>query len=329
MQRVGIIGAGLMGRTHARTIMSEVSDAKVTCVADAFGDAAERLADEYGLASTTDPQELMSRDDVDAVIIATPGFTHPELTLTAIGLGKPVLCEKPFAVDVVSAEEVLNAERALPEPLITVGFMRRFDEGYRRIRDALASGEYGAPYLAYQAHRSPASSPSPGKADPVGWILDGGVHEVDVTRWLLGREIVEVEVVTPLEEGATDRPVLALLHCEDGVVSTLELNGRSYGYDIRCEVLADRASFSLDDRRTSVRRDATDGTPVPLMFQERFGDAYRRELQAWLSRTPAFSDAATSWDGYVATVVCDALVTALREGKRQPVQLLAPPAPAL
>src|SRR3954447_23630174 len=137
--QVGVIGAGLMGTTHVRTLRSAVGGAQVAAIAHSVPEAGRRLAAEAGLdVAHTDPYALIEDPGVDAVIVASPGDTHDRLVLACVEAGKPVLCEKPLATTVSAARHVMEAEAALGRRLIQVGFMRRFDPGYAALEGRLS-----------------------------------------------------------------------------------------------------------------------------------------------------------------------------------------------
>ena len=166
--RVGVIGAGLMGAIHARLLGSAL-----VAVADPRPDVAADYAD--GL-------ELIAAPDVEAVVVASPVPTHEPFVLACLEAGKPVLCEKPLAADAAAALRIAEADTA---GLVTVGFMRRFDPAYVDLKARLAA--VGRPLLVHCVHRNPSV---PAYFDAPMMLTDSVAHEIDVTRWLLGQEIV-------------------------------------------------------------------------------------------------------------------------------------------
>jgi myo-inositol 2-dehydrogenase/D-chiro-inositol 1-dehydrogenase len=281
--RVGVIGAGLMGTTHARLLGADLV----------------ATADPARPATYKDGLELIAAPDVDGVVIASPVITHEPYVLACIDAGKPVLCEKPLAVDAAACLRIAEADA---RGLVSVGFMRRFDPAYAELKARLE-----APLMIHCAHRNPSVHDF---FDSAMILTDSVVHEVDITRWLLGQEIVRVQVMTPrstsrAREGLRD-PQLVILETEGGQLVTVEaFVSAGYGYDIRCTVVGESGVAEL---------------PVAIAenFQERFEEAYRLELAAWVAGEPG----ATAWDGYAAARVTEALVESLESG--EPVELLAP-----
>jgi myo-inositol 2-dehydrogenase/D-chiro-inositol 1-dehydrogenase len=326
---LGVIGAGLMGSTHARVLSASVPAAEVVAISDALLDSGRRIADEVGAdAVYTDAFELIGDPRIDAVIVASPAETHEEFVLACLQEGKPVLCEKPLAAGVEAARRVLDAETALGRRLVTVGFMRRFDPGYADMKRRLDAGDVGRPLLVHCAHRNPAAPASFGSRMI---ITDTVVHEMDTVRWLTGQEIVRVTVLTPrpsglAPEGVRD-PQLVLFETHGGLIADVEaFVNAQYGYDIRCEVVGETGTLALAPAATvAVRRAQTESKGVPSRFQERFAAAYLHELQAWVSAATGGPPAgASAWDGYATAVVSDACVQSLNEGTPVEVVLETP-----
>ena len=153
--QVGVIGAGLMGSTHVRTLSASVPDAEVAAVSDAIRGSAERIAREAGVQTVyTDALGLIHDPGIDAVVIASPANTHEQFVLACFEAGKPVLCEKPLASSAAEALRVVQAEVALKRRLIQVGYMRQFDPGYQEIQRIKDEGGVSAIVLnaAYGYH---------------------------------------------------------------------------------------------------------------------------------------------------------------------------------
>ena len=182
--RIAVLGVGVMGADHVARITSRISGAAVTVINDYVTEkAAEVAAAVPGARVANDPFDAIADDDVDAILLATPGPTHEKQLLACLEQGKPVLCEKPLTTDSGSSLEVVHQEAALGTPLIQVGFMRRFDPEYQQLKMLIDGGELGQPLVMHCAHRNPAVPPG---FDSAMVVRDSLVHEVDVTRFLLG-----------------------------------------------------------------------------------------------------------------------------------------------
>jgi myo-inositol 2-dehydrogenase/D-chiro-inositol 1-dehydrogenase len=333
--RVGVIGTGIMGADHVNTLHRMVSGAEVRMVADVDSARAKGVADSLPNAVATDDGfALIADTSVDAIVIASHDSTHAALVLAAIAAGKPVLCEKPLAPTVDECLTIVRAEAAATvesgKPLISLGFMRRFDPGYTEMKRALADGAIGSPLLVHCISRGVGSAPG---ASDESSVTGSAIHEFDVLPWLLGSPIVEVSWhsgrPSGLVDGFTD-PHLILLRTADGVLSTLEvfLNAR-YGYDVRCEIVGEHGTIALTEPARMVS-DSSRGRTVgyPADWRPRFADAYRLELQAWID-TLESSEAgqptalATAADGLMAGVVAQAVIASMHDGGRT-VQVTLP-----
>jgi myo-inositol 2-dehydrogenase / D-chiro-inositol 1-dehydrogenase len=318
--RVGVIGVGLIGEDHVRRLSSVVPGAAVAAVTDVDPVRAAAVAKQYAVPAVHHSGEDVIADPaVDAVVVASWGPTHEQYVLAAIAAGKPVFCEKPLATTPEACERVLAAESALGRRLVQVGFMRRYDEAYVALRAAVADGSIGAPLLAHMAHRNPSVPPT---VTSEAAINDSAVHEIDVTRWLLGEEIISVMVLaarhSSLAADSLQDPMVVLFRTESGVLvdDELALNVQ-YGYDIRAEVVGETGQARL---------------PVPAAappdWRVRFVDAYDTEFRAWIADVAAGREPGgpTAWDGYAATVVAGAAVSALDSGGWVKVALRERPA---
>jgi myo-inositol 2-dehydrogenase/D-chiro-inositol 1-dehydrogenase len=324
---VGVIGAGLMGSTHARLLATAVSGAEVVAISDALPESAARVAEELGVRTIhTDGLELIADPAVDAVVVASPAATHEPFTLACLEAGKPVLCEKPLAISAAAALRIVEAEAALGRRSVTVGFMRRYDPGYADMKARLDAGDIGAPLLVHCAHRNPSVHPI---FDSAMIITDTAVHEVDITRWLLGEEITRVTVLKPrsssrAREGLRD-PLLLLLETSVGQIVDVEaFVSAGYAYDIRCEIVGEDGTLELLAPATvSLRAGNAESLAIPPGFRERFGVAYLNELQAWIAAVALGHEPGgpSAWDGYAAAAVCEAAVSSLDSGLPVDVQL--------
>src|SRR5512133_72823 len=247
--RIGVVGTGMMGRFHVERLASSVLDAEVAAVSDVFVEGAKQVAEQVGARAYSDGHELIADDQVQAVLIASPGPTHEEFTLACLAADKPVLCEKPLAPTIDACLRVLEAEAAMPRRLVQVGFMRRYDGGFRALKAAVEEGRVGRPLLLHCRHRN-ADVPPGFTTDMM--ITDSVVHDIDVTRWLLGQEGVATTVFTPRRssmapDGLQD-PQLVLLETADGVLVDVEsFVSCQFGYDIRYELVGETGTLSLGE----------------------------------------------------------------------------------
>lgn len=318
--RVGVIGAGAMGASHVGTLAAGVPIAQVTRVFDLDTTRAKDVADAVGGEAADSAEALIADPEVDAIVIASPDFTHADLAIAAIGAGKHVLCEKPLAVTADDARRVVDAEIAAGRRFVQVGFNRRFDPGFQDLRRSIVDGSLGEVRVLHGIHRNASNSTS---TDDAGLVTGSMIHEFDTFRWLLDGEITGIRVESPVTAGFRD-PQIATLWTDGGQMITAEVFvNAGYGYDVRVEVVGTGGSASLEPRTPVVRRIAGQGSStIGDDFVAHFIESYRLELSAWADAAVRGEVVgASAWDGYVANLVAAAGVTALGSGAREPVEV--------
>jgi myo-inositol 2-dehydrogenase/D-chiro-inositol 1-dehydrogenase len=329
--RIAVLGVGMMGADHVARISSRISGARVSVVNDYLPEkAAEVAAAVPGARVANDPFDAIAADDVDAVLLATPGPTHEKQLLACLDHRKPVLCEKPLTTEVETSLEVVRREAELEKPLIQVGFMRRFDPEYQQLKALIDGGELGQPLVMHCVHRNPAVPPSFNSAMIV---KDSLVHEVDVTRFLFDEEIASVQIIRPAANPAAPTglqdPQIAIFQTASGRHVDVELFVTTgVAYEVRTEVVGELGSATIGLDVGLVRKSSPGvwGGRITPGFRERFGTAYDIELQRWVNavRSGANVDGPTAWDGYAAAAVCEAGVRSLETGERVAVDLAEP-----
>ncbi|MBB2992429.1 myo-inositol 2-dehydrogenase/D-chiro-inositol 1-dehydrogenase [Mycolicibacterium iranicum] len=330
--RIAVLGVGVMGADHVARITSRISGARVSVVNDYVTEKADPIASQIdGCRAVADPLDALADTDVDAVVLATPGAAHEKQLLACLEHGKPVLCEKPLTTDVSTSLEIVRREAELGRPLIQVGFMRRFDDEYMRLKALLDGGELGNPLVMHCVHRNPSV---PSYFDSSLIVKDSLVHEVDVTRYLFEEEIASVQIVKPSSnpgapQGVID-PQIAILRTVSGRHVDVELFVTTgVAYEVRTEVVAERGSAMIGLDVGMIRKAApgTWGGQITPGFRERFGRAYDTEIQRWVdavrtaATTGTYIDGPSAWDGYAAAAVCAAGVESLETGLPVDVQL--------
>ncbi len=324
--RVALLGVGMMGAFHAEALSTRVRGASVVVVSDYDPARAAAVADRVGARVETDPIAAIHADDVDAVLIASPGAAHEEQVLACLDRGIPALCEKPLTTDVESARAIVAKERALGRPLIQIGFMRRFDAEYEALEKVIRNGDLGRPLLLHCTHRNPSV---PDFFDSEYMIRDAVVHEADITRFLLAEEITSVSVIRGAATAAapvgTNDPMMVIFETESGCIVTDEIYVRTaVAYEVRTEVVGERGSamIGLDTNMITKTTDGRWGGRLTPGFVERFGSAYDTELHRWVDAAKRGTiDGPGTWDGYAAVAVCEAGVEALRTGQKVAVRL--------
>ena len=317
---VGVIGTGVMGAEHARLAMRETPGAHLAGVYDA--DAARAKAAAGGAAVFADPQALIASDKIDAVIVAAPDATHAELALACLKAGKPVLCEKPLAAATAEALRVVEAEAALGRRLIQVGYMRRFDAGYQEMKRIGEADGVGATVLLHNVHRN---ARAPEWFTGAMALTNSFVHEIDVSRWLTGSEMVSARV----EAGPGGDPLMITMRTDAGaIVSTEVYLNAAYGYHVHAELVGRAGAVALAaPSLTWLNRDGRGGHAYPDNWVPRFADAYRRQLAAWIGAVKSGEPVgASAWDGYMASAVAEQIAVAFAEGREAKLRSEARPA---
>lgn len=329
--RVGIIGTGLIGEDHGRKLAGVIRGASVSAVSDVRRERALEVAEVVGGARVFDAGlDLIASDEVDAVLVTSVGETHAEYVLACIDAGKPVMCEKPLAPTVPECEQIVEAEVAFGRRLVIVGYMRRYDAGYRQVKSSIERGSIGDPLIVHNLHRN---SVVPESYTSFMTMTDSMIHEVDVTRWLLDEEITAVQVIppkrTPKAFPHLQDPQFAVFTTESGILSTVEFFANcQYGYDVRCEVVGSLGTASLLNPALSAEiASGQDAYAIPADWRERFGAAYTDELRAWISGLERGECVGPSaWEGYAATKVVEVGVEAVKSGERLAIDYIDKPA---
>ena len=322
--RLALIGAGRIGRIHARNI-AEHPDAELALVADPVPEAAEYLAAPLGARASTDVAEAYAAD-VDAVVICSPTPFHVDHITASIAAGKAVLVEKPVDLNLARVDECIAAIAGSGHRVM-VAFNRRFDAGNALIQRRIADGEIGPVEQLTITSRDPAPPPASYIAQSGGIFRDMTIHDFDLARFLLG-EFVEVHAVgqrldAKIAAAGDFSAAVTTLTTAEGAVATI-VNSRhcATGYDQRVEAFGATGSLETVNQLTSNVRysgPATSGAAGPYLdfFLERYAAAYRAELDAFLR---ALRDGAAPTpsilDGREALVLADAATESATTGKR-------------
>ncbi|MDQ4052147.1 MAG: Gfo/Idh/MocA family oxidoreductase [Actinomycetota bacterium] len=282
--KVGVAGLGRIGPFHAATLAGLGHEVVVT---DVRGDLARDLAGRHGYAVVPDVDSMLG--EVDGVVIATDTRAHAEVLRAALAADVPTFCEKPVAVTLADTIAVTELVEASDVP-VQVGFQRRFDEGYRRAKQAVDSGELGFVH-SIRSTTHDQSPPAPDYLPTSGGIFrDCNIHDFDIIRYVTGREVASVYAVGAnkgeaffAEAGDVDTGA-ALLTLDDGTlaaVTSTRYNGA--GHDVRMELLGSKAAIGVGYDDSLALTSAESGATYPrgprlATFLERFAPAYRAEM---------------------------------------------------
>ena len=294
MVKVGIIGAGRIGRVHITSISTRVKDAVIKTVADPFlNDETAEWAKSMGVEHTTrDYKEIINDPEINAVLICSSTDTHSPISLEAIKAGKHVFCEKPIDHDIAKIQEVIDALKGT-NVKYQVGFNRRFDHNFEAVQQAVAAGKVGKPEIIKITSRDP----EPPSIDYVkvsgGMFLDMTIHDFDMVRFLAGCDATEVYVqganlVDPAigEAGDVDTAVITL-QMENGAIAVIDNCRKAvYGYDQRAEVFGSKGMVAVSNDSTSSavisNADGVTGEKPLYFFLERYMAAYAKEIKCFI-----------------------------------------------
>ncbi|MCQ9165721.1 MULTISPECIES: Gfo/Idh/MocA family protein [unclassified Arthrobacter] len=328
--RVAVIGAGRMGADHINRLRERISGAEVAAVVDIdLARAEAAIKGIPGAVALASAEEALDNGDVNAVLIATPGFLHEDILFKALDRDIPILCEKPLTPDAESALKVVQAEARLGRKRIQVGFMRRFDSEYAALRGIITEGGLGELLVLHHQHRNPDT--------PAGFtnemlINDSVVHEFDAIRFFTGEEITSVQVrlgkPTRNAPAGQHDPQHVLIETESGVLADVEIyvNAR-FGYEVATQASFEDGIVNIgSDGGPYVRTQGRWGGRVTPGFEERFGAAYDVEVQAWVDAALRGEIGGPSaWDGYATAACCEAGVEAQKTGGKTAVVLAPKP----
>jgi myo-inositol 2-dehydrogenase/D-chiro-inositol 1-dehydrogenase len=333
--RVGLIGAGRIGRRHAQTLASMVPQAELALIADASSDAARETAESVRVKHwTTDPYAVIGDESIKAVVIASSTDTHSPFIIAAARAGKDIFCEKPIALDLEATDAALDAVEQAGVRL-QIGFQRRFDKGFRRAKQMIEKGAIGKVEAIRDTMRDPSPAPRDYIATSGGIYRDMVIHNFDNVRWLAGAEVSEIfamgaVLVDPMfvEFGDIDTSVVSM-RFENGALGTIDSSRRSaFGYDVRTEIFGSNGAIFVGySRDTPLIHLAQDGVKSDHVhwFLERFDEAYVEEVRDFVqaiveNRSPAVTGA----DGRAAMALAYAAEESRREQRPIRVDSFAP-----
>jgi myo-inositol 2-dehydrogenase/D-chiro-inositol 1-dehydrogenase len=328
---VGIIGAGRIGKVHAETIAFRLPEAAAAAITDIDIEAAQAVASRCGIdrvaASSAD---ILSDPTIDAVLICSSTDTHADLVVEAARAGKHIFCEKPIDYSLAKIDSALEAVEKAGVKL-QVGFNRRFDANFERVRKAVVSGEIGKPHLMHIISRDPAPPPISYVKVSGGMFLDMTIHDFDMARFLIGDEVDEIYTAGAVmvdpeigRAGDLDTAVV-VLRFRSGVIGTIDNSRKAvYGYDQRVEILGSEGAILTNNRypnQAVISTPTSVGRDLPLnFFMDRYTESFVSELRAFVEAV--IEDKATpvtGVDGRIPVVM--ALAARRSYDEHRPVKL--------
>lgn len=296
MLRIGIIGAGRIGKVHLESISYHVKNAVVTAVADPFmNDETKAFIKGFGVEKIyEDYHKIIEDKDIDAVLVCSSTDTHASVSIEAINAGKHVFCEKPVDHSIAKIKEVADALASHPGVKFQVGFNRRFDHNFAAIRKAYDDGRIGGAHILKITSRDP-EPPNPKYIAVSGGIfLDMTIHDFDMAAFLTNSDVQEVYVNSAVlvdpeigKQGDVDTAIITL-KMSNGALAVIDNSRRAaYGYDQRAELFGSKGmvATSNDTLSSAVVSDANGVTgEKPLFFfLERYMESFSEEMRQFVS----------------------------------------------
>ena len=323
MLNIGLLGCGRIGQVHARSLMG-MTNARAAAVSDAFPAAAETLAATTG-AKVMTTEDIIADPGIDAILIGTPTTTHYDLIHAAAAAGKAIFCEKPIDLSVERIRACLSVVKQAGVPFMTA-FNRRFDPNFRTVKARIEAGDVGDVELVTILSRDPSPPPIDYVKSSGGLFRDMMIHDFDMARFLLGEEPVELfaqgsNLVDPAIGAAGDVDTASVtLKTASGKLCQISNSRRAtYGYDQRIEVHGSKAMVRADNVLANTV-EFSDGrgfarAPAQDFFLERYADAYRAEMEHFVSCIEAGQTVTpTGEDGLKAQILADAADASCKDG---------------
>lgn len=312
---IGIIGAGRIGKVHADTVAFRLPEARTLAIADVNRDAAQAVAARCGIPTIAgSSEEILANPEIEAVLICSSTNTHADLIVQAAQAGKHIFCEKPIAHSLNQIDRALAAV-AQAGVKLQIGFNRRFDANFARVRQAVESGEIGTPRLLHIISRDPAPPPLSYVRVSGGMFLDMTIHDFDMARFLIGDEVEEIYTAAAVmvdpqigEAGDLDT-ALIVLRFRNGVIGTIDnCRQAAYGYDQRVEILGAAGKIATENcypNQAVVSTGKNVQKDLPLnFFMDRYTESFANELRSFVAAVrEGRATAVTGMDGRIPVVM--------------------------
>lgn len=292
MLKIGIIGAGRIGKVHLESISYHVKNATVTAMADPFmNEETEKLIRSYGVSKVTkDYKDILNDKDIDAVLVCSSTDTHAAISIEAINAGKHVFCEKPVDHSIEKIQAVADALKEHPDIKFQVGFNRRFDHNFAAIRKAYDDGKIGETHILKITSRDP-EPPNPAYIKVSGGIfLDMTIHDFDMACFLTDSDVEELYVnsavlVDPAigEQGDVDTAIITM-KMANGALAVIDNSRKAaYGYDQRAELFGSKGMVATSNDTVSSavisNADGVTGEKPLFFFLERYMGSFSEEMR--------------------------------------------------
>jgi len=288
--KVGVIGVGRIGKVHTETIVQSITEAEVIAIADVDLHEAEALANRFGIPNCSKSYlDILNNPKVQAVLICSPTNTHAQYIVESARAGKHIFCEKPIDLELATIQNALKVVDECNVKLM-LGFNRRFDSNFKKIKDMVVEGKIGEPHILKITSRDPAPPPAEYVAVSGGMFLDMTIHDFDMARYIVGCEVDEVYVTAGVmvdkkigEAGDVDTAIITLTF-ENGAMGVIDNSRKAvYGYDQRVEIFGSKGMIKVDNNAPDNHEYYSENgvhASLPLnFFMDRYIEAYATEIK--------------------------------------------------
>ncbi len=326
--KLGVIGAGKIGRLHLDSVINYISSTEVVQVADPYitNETKEWLSDLGVTSITPDVDELINNKEVEAVMILSSTNLHAEQIVKAAKAGKHIFCEKPVHFELQTILETLKIVKESGVKF-QIGFNRRFDHNFKRVRDTVESGKIGTPHIVKITSRDPAPPPIEYVKVSGGLFMDMMIHDFDMIRYLSGQEVVSVFarggnlIDEKIKEVGDVDTAIVTFEFKDGSFGVIDNSRQAvYGYDQRAEVFGSKgcceAQNDTDTRVSTVTVDGTESDKPPYFFLQRYFQAYVDEMKSFAEAVLEDKPVACGlYDAIRPVIIAKAAGLSLKEGR--------------
>ena len=289
---VALAGLGRIGKIHLKNLVRNFSEISVVAAMDVF-DESKAIADEFNVpvfVKTFD--ELLAVPGLDAVVICSPTDTHADYVIKAARAGKQIFCEKPLDLSLERVQEVLDVVKESGVKLM-LGFNRRFDPEFKKIRELVESDAVGDPQIIKITSRDPGPPPVSYIKVSGGMFLDMTIHDFDMARYISGKKVKEVYAKATVkvdpeigEAGDVDTAVITLTFEDDSMAVIDNCRKAAYGYDQRLEVFGSKGMAQMENNFPNSHKLYTEtgvSGDLPLhFFLERYDASYNQEIREFI-----------------------------------------------
>mgnify|MGYP001131082971 FL=1 len=328
--KVGIIGAGRIGKVHAKNISMFVPEMEIKTIADPFmNEQTEAFAKSCGIPNTTkDANDILNDPEIDAVLICSSTDTHSKYIIEAAHAGKNIFCEKPIDYDLEKVHAAINAAKEAGVKL-QIGFCRRFDHNHKAVADAVKDGTIGDPHIVIVSSRDPEPPPASYVAVSGGIFYDMMIHDFDMVRYVTGSEAVEISAVGSClvnpnlqeESGIPDvDTAVVTMKMANGCIAVINNSRQAvYGYDQRVEAFGSKGMASdandLINTTTVMTKDGAHSEKPLWFFLERYNQAFINQVISFVDAINNDTETAVgAIDGLRPVLMAKAATESCRNG---------------